>query len=161
MNDNLTLKSISAYRELEWSTGMDLDGTPLEVLGLSFEMNQHQFSEELQMLGNLFDNTLKYVVGGYYFRESGDLHDWVTFSDGLLQVDGPNDLKTKNYAFFTQIDWRPVDLLGFTLGGRYTREKKEFRGIPIRPQRVQLQAHWLSGGRRTHPGFLACRGWLS
>ena len=48
--DAVALKSITAYRELHWSTGMDLDSTPMEMLGLSFEMNQRQFSEELQLL---------------------------------------------------------------------------------------------------------------
>jgi outer membrane receptor protein involved in Fe transport len=52
----------------------------------------------------------------------------VTFAEGLLQVDGPNDLKTENYAFFGQIDYRPIDLIGITVGGRYTDEKKWFEG---------------------------------
>lgn len=129
LSQDLALKSISAYRELQWSTGMDLDGSPLEIAGLSFEMNQRQFSEEVQLIGSALNNTLKYVAGGYYFQESGNLHDWVTFSEGLLQVDGPNVLETKNHAFFTQLDWRPVDLVGVTLGGRYTNETKHFEGF--------------------------------
>jgi iron complex outermembrane recepter protein len=129
LSHEVALKSITAYRELHWSTGMDLDGSPMEIAGLSFEMNQHQFSEELQMLGSAANDTLKYVVGGYYFEEGGNLHDWVTFSEGLLQVDGPNVLQTKNYAFFSQLDWRPVDLIGVTVGGRYTHEIKQFEGF--------------------------------
>jgi iron complex outermembrane recepter protein len=129
LNTSMVLKSITAYRELHWTSAMDLDGSPLNLLGVSFDMNQHQFSEELQLNGSMSNDTLKYVVGLYYFNEGGDLHDFVTFGEGFLQIDGPNDLSTENYAGFAQVDWRPMDLLGFTLGGRYTKEKKEFEGF--------------------------------
>ena len=128
LNDHLTLKSITAYRQLGWNAGLDADGSPLNFLQLSFTMNQWQFSQEVQLTGTAANDTLNYVVGGYYFKEKGDLHDYVTFAEGLIQVDGPNDLQTENYAFFGQIDWRPIDLVGITIGGRYTSEKKQFEG---------------------------------
>jgi len=125
---NTTLKSITAYRQLDWRSGVDGDGSPLNFLQLSFAMHQWQFSQEVQLLGTLFDDKLHYVLGGYYFKEKGGLHDYVTFAEGLLQVDGPNALETQNYAGFGQIDYRPIPLLGVTLGGRYTREDKQFEG---------------------------------
>lgn len=128
LSDQFTIKSITAYRELHWLVGMDLDSSPLPILHTSFSMNQWQFSQEAQILGSLLDNRLQFVLGAYYFKEAGDLHDYVTFAEGLLQVDGPNDLSTENYAFFGQIDWRINDWLGITLGGRYTHENKEFEG---------------------------------
>ena len=129
LSDDLMLKSITAYRELHWHSGMDLDGSPLNFLHVSFEMNQWQFSQELQLLGKALDNRLNYVLGAYYFKEAGDLHDYVTFDEGLLQVDGPNDLSTKNYAFFGQVDFKPIDQIGITVGGRYTHEDKKFEGF--------------------------------
>lgn len=126
--DNVALKSITAYRELHWNAGLDADGSPLNFLQLSFTMNQWQFSQEFQLLGNALDEKLRYVLGAYYFKEAGDLHDYVTFGEGLVQVDGPNQLSTKNYAFFGQIDYRPIDLIGITIGGRYTNERKRFEG---------------------------------
>jgi iron complex outermembrane recepter protein len=129
LSEDVMLKSITAYRELHWTTGMDVDGSPLNFLHTSFEMNQKQFSQELQLLGSAMDNSLNYVLGAYYFKESGNLHDWVTFAEGLLQVDGPNDLSTKNYAFFGQFDWRITEQFGITVGGRYTHEDKSFEGF--------------------------------
>lgn len=129
IGDTATIKSITAYRKLAWHTGMDLDGSPLNFLHTSFEMNQKQFSQEFQLLGSAMDRKLNYVLGAYYFKESGNLHDWVTFGEGLLQVDGPNNLATKNYAFFGQIDYKLTDQLGITLGGRYTHEDKTFEGF--------------------------------
>jgi len=129
LTDEIALKSITAYRELHWVAGMDLDGSPLNFLHTSFTMNQWQFSQELQLLGKALDDKINYVLGAYYFKEAGDLHDYVTFAEGLLQVDGPNDLATKNYAAFGQVDFRPTDLIGITIGGRYTHENKEFEGF--------------------------------
>lgn len=127
--ENMTIKSVTAYRELHWKAGMDLDGSPLDFLHTSFEMNQKQFSEELQLTGKAMDKKLNYVLGAYYFTESGNLHDYVTFAEGLLQVDGPNNLSTKNYAFYGQADYKITEQLGITLGGRYTHESKTFEGF--------------------------------
>ncbi|MFM1887359.1 MAG: hypothetical protein RL026_2516 [Pseudomonadota bacterium] len=129
LTDNMMLRSITSYRDLFWSSGMDLDGSPIMMLATSFNMNQIQFSEELQLNGTANDGAVKYVIGGYYFREGGNLHDFVTFAEGLLQVDGPNNLQTSNYAAFAQVDWRVSDLVGLTFGGRYTKEDKDFEGF--------------------------------
>ncbi len=129
LSDNIALKSITGYRELHWNVGTDLDGSPLNFLHTSFTTDQWQFSQELQLLGNAMDKKLNYVLGAYFFKEAGNLHDYVTFAEGLLQVDGPNDLSTKNYAFFGQIDYKFNDMFGITVGGRYTHEDKEFEGF--------------------------------
>jgi iron complex outermembrane recepter protein len=134
--NEMLIKSITAYRNMHFKAGMDLDGSPLVMLQTSFEMVQDQFSQELQLNGGALNDKLKYVVGLYYFREAGNLHDYVTFSEGLLQIDGPNDLWTRNYGGFTQVDWRVTDLVGVTLGGRYTKENKEFQGY-----QSDLQGH--------------------
>ena len=128
LSSEVTLKSITGYREVHWNAGMDYDGSPLNILHLTFDMNQKQFSQEVQVLGSLLDNSLKFVLGGYYFQESGDLLDNVTTGAGFLEIDGPNTFDTKNAAVFGQIDWRVMDLIGVTLGGRYTHEKKRFEG---------------------------------
>jgi len=126
--ENTALKLISAYRKLDWDVGMDLDGSPLNFLHTSFTTDQWQFSQEAQLTGSFMDDRIRYVVGGYYFTEKGDLHDFVTFAEGLLQVDGPNFLKTTNYAGFGQIDFDLTEWLTISAGGRYTHEKKLFEG---------------------------------
>jgi iron complex outermembrane recepter protein len=149
LGENIALKSITGYRELHWNVGMDVDGSPLNFLHTSFTMNQKQFSQELQLLGSAMDKSLNYVLGAYYFKESGDLHDYVTFAEGLLQVDGPNDLSTKNYAFFGQIDWKLTEQFGITVGGRYTHENKSFEGF-------QSDANGLTYKILTQVGVLPC-----
>jgi iron complex outermembrane receptor protein len=124
----VTLRSIAGYREIHWQAGLDADGSPLSAGELSFRFNQRQFSEEVQLIVRALDNRLSIVVGAYYFEENGDVRDYVVFNEGLLQVDGPNRFDTNNQAIFGQMDLRPLDLVGITLGGRYTSEEKIFEG---------------------------------
>ncbi len=127
--DNLSVKSITAYRDLHWAVGMDLDGSPIDLFQTSFAMSQHQTSEELQLSGLAWDSRLNWLVGAYYFMEGGWLEDDVTFPAGLLQIYGPNHLKTDTYAAFTHLNFKLTDRWGLTLGMRYTHEKKEFEGF--------------------------------
>ncbi|MGZ3276306.1 MAG: TonB-dependent receptor [Caulobacteraceae bacterium] len=122
------LKSITAYRKLHWRSGMDLDGSPLSILEPSFDMPQHEFSEELQLTGKTFDDRLQYILGAYYFNESGHLHDYVIFPGGLLMIDGPNDLWTKATAVYAHLDFKVTDQVSLIAGGRYTWERKRFEG---------------------------------
>jgi iron complex outermembrane receptor protein len=122
------LKLISAYRQLHWDSGMDLDGSPLSILEPSFDMTQHEWSEELQMTGQLMDNRLNYAVGAYYFQEGGWLHDYVIFPAAVLMIDGPNQLHTNAEAIYAHAEYKLTDLISIVAGGRYTWEHKEFQG---------------------------------
>ncbi len=122
------LKWIQSYRQLHWDAGMDLDGSPESVLATSFDMIQHQTSEELQLNGAAIDSRLNYAVGAYYFEEAGHLHDFVTFPMGILMIDGPNDLATSAEALYAHLNFKVTDQWALTLGGRETREHKEFQG---------------------------------
>ena len=129
VSDSATLKSITSYRKVDFAAGVDLDNSPLEILQTSFNVVQDQFSQELQLTGKALDDKLNYALGGYYFQEKGDLRDFVTFAGGLLQVDGPGKVESKAYAAYGQLDYRFSDLIGITLGGRYTREDKTYDGF--------------------------------
>jgi iron complex outermembrane receptor protein len=126
--EGMNLKSITAYRDLHWFTGMDLDGSPLPILEPSFQMPQHETSEELQLNGKAIDDRLNYTVGAYYFKEAGHLHDYVIFPGGILMIDGPNDLDTKARALFTHLNFKVTEQFGITVGARYTKETKHFEG---------------------------------
>lgn len=128
ISDNMEFKSITAYRDLLWNVGMDLDGSPLTILHTSIEIEQDQFSQEFQLNGVTMDDKLTYALGAYWFEEEGYNDDFVTFPAGLLQVYGPNDLKTEAWAVFANFNYQLTDRLDITVGGRYTEEDKEFIG---------------------------------
>jgi iron complex outermembrane recepter protein len=100
----------------------------LNISTYSFDQSQEQFSQELQLIGSAADDKLKYILGAYYFRESGVLTDFVIAGEGIYIIDGPNYLKTNAYAAFGQLDYSFNDVISITVGGRYTRENKNFEG---------------------------------
>jgi iron complex outermembrane receptor protein len=128
ITNDILLKSITAYRRSHWTSGLDGDGSPLNMSNYGFNQKQNQFSEELQLVGKALNDRIRYVLGAYYFRETGFLDDFVNSGEGIYVIDGPNWLKTNAYATFGQMDVHVSDLIGVTLGGRYTHETKSFEG---------------------------------
>lgn len=128
LSDGISVKSITAYRNLDSRFALDVDGSPIPMGDHAFTMTQEQFSQELQLLGDFLDGRLKTVTGAYFFHEQGGLTDYVQFAGGLLQIDGPNTFKTNSYAGFAQADFKVTEKLGVTGGIRYTRDEKQFQG---------------------------------
>jgi iron complex outermembrane receptor protein len=126
LSNTMSLKSISGWRTLNWRIGMDNDGSALVVLEPSFREGQHQFSQEFQLIGSAIDNRLDYVLGAYYFREAGHVHDFVALD--ILMVDGDNTINTKSYAGFAHANFKVTDKFVVTAGARYSIENKEMIG---------------------------------
>lgn len=122
------LKSISSFRKVDLNAGTNQDGSPLNILMVDFTVFQHQWSQELQLTGKAMDDKLNYVFGGYFFNETGNLHDYVNFDDGILQVDGPGRINTVALATYSQLDYKFSDLISVTAGARYTHEHKNYYG---------------------------------
>ena len=89
---------------------------------------QDQWSQEFQLLGQLFDDRLNYVLGLYYFTEDGFVHDFVPFQGLLYVYDYQNDVDTESYAAFLHADYAVTDKFSVIFGGRYTWEDKRFIG---------------------------------
>ena len=128
LNDQNELKSITGYRQIKWSVGVDLDGTPESIQEVTDNQNQYQFSQEFQWLGRAFNDKLEYVAGLYYFKENGFVHDFVPFQGLLYVYDYQNDVDTESYAGFVHLEYKFTDHFSATLGGRYSDETKKFIG---------------------------------
>ena len=129
LNEDMKLKSITGYRQILWDVGTDLDGTPESFQEVTDEQQQKQFSQEFQLNGKALSNALDYALGLYYFTESGYVHDYVPFATSYLWIyDYKNDVKTDSYAAYAHLDYKLDDKWSFTLGGRYSIEKKSFEG---------------------------------
>jgi iron complex outermembrane receptor protein len=128
VTDTLSIKSITAYRETDGSFARDADGSPLTIAHTSNYGYEHkQFSQELQFVGTLADDRIKYAAGLYYFRETG--------SDPLIVNLPPAfgtifqdiaDIENDSYAAFAQVTGELTDALSITLGARYTEDNKTF-----------------------------------
>ena len=130
INDALSLKSITAYRTLDNLSYMDYNTGvfgPVPVFDISSRVKQHQFSQELQAVGDTLDSRLNYVAGLYYFDESGKGFD-VTDSSPLggAVVDRWITIGNTAYAMFGQATYTPAqnEQLHVTVGARYSRDHR-------------------------------------
>lgn len=120
-----TLKSITAYRDLAWSDGLDLDGSPLPVAFTQRITSYHAFSQELQLTGDALADKLKYVLGAFYFSEKAETLNPQTYFGGATDLQSNYGSHTKAFALYAQLDYKLTDALKLTLGARYTHEKKD------------------------------------
>jgi len=123
----MDLKSITGYRQIKWTIGTDLDGTPETLQEVTDAQHQWQVSQEFQLLGKALGDNLNYVGGLYYFKEAGYVHDYVPFESILYVYDVSNDVQNEDYAAFVNFDYR-LSNWGFSAGGRYTKVKTNFLG---------------------------------
>lgn len=140
-NDAFEIKSITAWRSLESATAFDFDGTPYPFLDQSVDVDQRQWSQELQLSGKAFDTRLNWLFGAYYFRENvtenqlalllapiartgAGLYDFEMTGTGLGYTTYLAQI-TDSYALYGQGTYQVTDRLSFTAGLRYTLEEKE------------------------------------
>jgi iron complex outermembrane receptor protein len=76
--DSVSLRSISAYRRIDFKHDVDADGTPLTFLQRSNHQQQNQLSQEIQLSGRALDDRLTWLAGGLYFTESSHDESWAT-----------------------------------------------------------------------------------
>jgi iron complex outermembrane recepter protein len=146
LGDNLTVKSITAYRDTESQTAYDLDSTPYPLLEQWIDVEQEQFSQEFQLAGVAVDGRFDWIVGAFYFYEDTSESQFVPFFDNVVAVGGGNfelsgvgafeafglgsfntELKqeSRSYALFGQGTYEVSEKLGVTAGIRYSYEEKE------------------------------------
>ncbi|HEY0682325.1 MAG TPA: TonB-dependent receptor [Steroidobacter sp.] len=137
LSETFALKSITAYRELDWSGSRDADNTGLLVLHTNYSSSGDQFSQELQAL--VETESLRGVVGAFYFEETIDDFLLVPFAAppplvASGAIPGSIDyqrafIDNDNFALFTQWTYNVTDALSITAGARYTEETKGIRII--------------------------------
>lgn len=128
------LKNVVAYRNVDAKIGVEFDGSSMKAdNGLPFFnaanfANEHQFTEELQLQGKLWEDRLTYVLGGYYFREKGsDFQQTVIGAYGISQVGGGYAVN-ESKSLFAQADWKITDALTITGGIRYSWDARKLTG---------------------------------
>jgi len=133
INEGMSFKSITAYRKLKTESFIDIDASDLQLGDVFVGLDQSQFSQEFQLLGDNGDD-LNWVAGLYYLNEKVP-SDQIAFADDFLLFGGVpisfkrtirDDLNTKSYAAFGQVDWRFAERWSLGAGIRYTYEKKDY-----------------------------------
>jgi len=126
LSDAVTLKSITAYRSLDWQGVRDADNTPLTILHTYYDVSGDQLSEELQLTYQ--SDRVVGVFGAYYFEQTSD--DIATIElnpppPGIQRDSDNNKVDNQSWAAFTQWTFDFTDRFSGTVGGRYTEDKKD------------------------------------
>ena len=132
LDDAWTLRSITAYRELQNRDYVDIDATQLELGDVLVDVDQNQTSQELQLL--YAGTNWQLVSGLYYLRENIVSHQEAYADDYLGGFLGGNtflrtvddDLQTTSWAAFANAVFALTDTVNLSTGIRYTEEEKEY-----------------------------------
>ncbi len=153
MSNGMVLKSVTGYRELESDVLRDSDNDPQDYFSVGGQFDQDQFSQEFNLSGLAMNDKLDWLLGAYYFDESGTHDTQVNVATGLYEAlvvlppfittpDGiplaflaqPLDLTLRynreqdvtNMALFAHFNYSVNDKLRLILAGRYTDEEKDY-----------------------------------
>ena len=148
INDDMTFRSITAYREYEVSRGQDIDFANADILHPQDSDEEFEnFSQEFQLFGST--GNFDWLVGAYIYTEDLDSDEIIVFSnDGgayVAALFGDPDFapifmgdpagrgvpgqgydadffsETDGWSVFTHNTWHVIDV---TLGVRYSWEEK-------------------------------------
>jgi iron complex outermembrane receptor protein len=151
LTDNVTVKSLTGYRDIAQIQNQDWDRTPIPLVQLNDKTDIEYFTQELQLNGSFVDDRLKLVAGGFYYWDDS-LNERRRFDPSA----GANSafkgdvgkgtfeskrIKTKAIALFSQGSFDITEALTATVGLRWGEDKKTFTSF--REGRGQV---CLSGG---------------
>ncbi len=148
----VTLRSITAYRELETDDYIDIDATQLELGDVFVGVDQNQVSQEFQLAYD--SGPLQAIAGLYYLQENITSHQ-EAYADDLVDLSflravapflptpipefliGPSDfptflrtvdddLQTDSYAAYVNASYSITEALRISAGIRFTREEKDY-----------------------------------
>ncbi|MDH4055076.1 MAG: TonB-dependent receptor [Gammaproteobacteria bacterium] len=155
INDQLTLTSITALRNLKRFDDVDSDFTSADLIdiGNQVDLDIDTFTQELRLAGST--ESMSWMIGGYFFDESIDQRSEVTYGTdfrgygdiltggaitslenalglpaGTLEGAGQGLLEVSTmddqaFSIFAQVDIDLGDRATLTLGANYTEDEKD------------------------------------
>lgn len=135
LGSNLQFKSITGYVSTDdlfrWDLAAGFQPTPTTFRSTFDRLavaSAEQWSQELQLSGQAFDDKLNWIAGLYYFTETGNQ----SFSDTIGLFFLPTfplfiqDTDTTSWAAYLHGSYSLSPATAVTLGLRYTSEDKDF-----------------------------------
>lgn len=148
LNSDLTLKNILGYRRYRQFLHNDNDGTALPILDAVNDDGpvnvRRQWSNELQLQGSAWDQTLDWTLGLFGLTAdtpSEQSNQYVYFGRfRSSSVTEPEESSWSPYgqATYDMSEW--IDDLKFTAGYRYTKDRRELKQTALTNGRCSLNA---------------------
>lgn len=121
VNDAVTLKSITAYREGETTTPIDFDALPQPDFDVPAIYMDDQFSQEFQLL---YSGDRINGVAGIYYLDGNASGAFDVILGGLgLTVYQAGDQQKENFSVYGDFTYDFTDQWALTVGGRFTKDE--------------------------------------
>ena len=137
--DNLSIQSITAYRNMRADYSNDQEGGNPFSNRLNYNhMRYHQFSQELRLSGTV-GSLADWTVGGYYFDSYNNLANRIASSAAgvldilnapafpLNNVNNNDRVDNSSKSVFGHLVVHATDSLNFIGGIRYTKDEKTYQ----------------------------------
>jgi iron complex outermembrane receptor protein len=124
--DGVTLSSISGYRKTRFNWFNDGDGADIFYVNYIQQDRNEQWSQELQLASDP-DKPLSWLIGGFYFKETGTSFIALPFTFGFdlpFFIEMQGSARTEALAGFGELRWQATDTLNITVGARYANERR-------------------------------------
>lgn len=122
LNQALTLKSITAYRDGRTDTLIDFDNTPGPVLDVPAYYEDDQFTQEVQLV--IEGDRLQGIVGGFYLDGRAEGAFDTVIGNANLTTFTAGRVDTRSIAFFGDFSYDLTDQLILSAGLRWTQDRK-------------------------------------
>ena len=134
-----SIVSVTSYRKLKYRDDRDFDNTSLDVIRQISNERSKQYSQELRFVSDAdgalsFNGLVDWILGIYYYRDKSTHSDTFDYGDDSVvggsvltqsNIDVTSgDYKTTSLAYFGQATFHLGPTVEFTVGGRYTEDKK-------------------------------------
>lgn len=142
--DNLSLKSVTAYRKADGTSVIDIDGSPLNLLKERLRSVHEQFTQELRLSGKIGD-LVDFTVGGFYYKAKDLVDTRINIPVFLFDFETEDPVRNRSIAGFAHVEVHATDKLNIIGGLRYTDDRKSYTfsrlnadgspisGIPLTP----------------------------
>lgn len=129
VNDAITLKSITAYREDYTESVIDFDSLASMDFDAPVVYDNDQTSQEFQLQYN--GEKINAVVGAYYL-DAYAANDFdvilgllgLAAYDAVLTAYTGGEVETKAWSLFADVTYQLTDQLSLSVGGRYTEDER-------------------------------------
>jgi len=130
--DDISLGSITTYRSIDWASASDVDHSALSLLGFRGWFGGKTFEQDFQAsssFGGMFDFLVgvQYIHDRAYARQSlfGGLFGIPKDVPENQQIYSDGIVTTESAAIFGELYVTPVENLKLTIGGRYSRDRRQ------------------------------------
>ena len=129
----MQLKSITAMRDYDIDIRRDSEHTPFDIVQVDNPEEFTQYSQEFQLIGQAMDDRLDWVAGFFGLYEDGESELYAPLLSGLYDAIAfdltaliNTDYEAYSVAAYAEGTYHLSDRLGITVGGRLTRDDKEY-----------------------------------